>query len=122
MVLVEETGIGHALIAELREQGLPTVAVRPTTTKLERISVQSAKFESGQVIFPTDAPWLGELEAELLAFPHSRFDDQVDSISQALGHQRPHVGFSDKSLEGYSRLADALATDSFFGRLAGRPW
>ena len=36
--------------------------------------------------------WLAELEAELFAFPHGRHDDQVDSISQALGHE---IGFYD---------------------------
>jgi predicted phage terminase large subunit-like protein len=36
------------------------------------------------VHFPEDAPWLGELMAELLGFPGVRHDDQVDSISQAL--------------------------------------
>jgi predicted phage terminase large subunit-like protein len=123
IILIEETGIGNALITELKDQGLPTVGVRPTGTKLERMSVQSAKFEAGQVIFPSDEPWLGELEAELLGFPHARFDDQCDSISQALAHPHPHVSlFTDKSLEGYSCLIDALATDAFFGRLAGRPW
>jgi hypothetical protein len=36
------------------------------------------------VYFPEEAPWLGELMAELLGFPGVRHDDQVDSISQAL--------------------------------------
>jgi phage terminase large subunit-like protein len=31
-----------------------------------------------------DAPWVGELVAELLGFPGVRHDDQVDSVSQAL--------------------------------------
>jgi hypothetical protein len=30
--------------------------------------------------------WLPGLEAELLLFPGSRHDDQIDSISQALNH------------------------------------
>jgi predicted phage terminase large subunit-like protein len=50
------------------------------------MSIQSAKFESGQVFLPQDAPWLAELEAELFSFPQSRHDDQVDSLSQALAH------------------------------------
>ena len=54
--------------------------------KLSRMSVQSAKFESGQVLFPEKASWLGILEAEIFAFPGGRHDDHVDSISQALAH------------------------------------
>jgi hypothetical protein len=36
------------------------------------------------VHFPEQAPWLEDLITELLAFPHGRHDDQVDSIAQAL--------------------------------------
>jgi predicted phage terminase large subunit-like protein len=50
------------------------------------MSAESAKFEAGLVYFPERGPWLPELEAELFAFPGSRHDDQVDSISQALAH------------------------------------
>jgi predicted phage terminase large subunit-like protein len=48
--------------------------------------MQSAKFESGEVLFPRQASWLAELEAEVFAFPQSRHDDQIDSISQALAY------------------------------------
>jgi len=40
-----------------------------------------------QVLFPRGAPFLPELEAELLAFPRGKTDDQVDSISQALAYK-----------------------------------
>jgi hypothetical protein len=43
------------------------------------------------VFFPERAPWLPELEAELFAFPGSRHDDQVDSISQALNVEDPSL-------------------------------
>jgi predicted phage terminase large subunit-like protein len=49
-----------------------------------RLYVNQAKFEAGLVLFPKGAPFLPELEAELLAFPQGKTDDQVDSISQAL--------------------------------------
>ena len=32
--------------------------------------------------------WLADLEAELFAFPGARYDDQRDSISQALNDNR----------------------------------
>jgi predicted phage terminase large subunit-like protein len=54
------------------------------TDKLMRITAQAAQFYAGSVYFPETAPWLGELLAELLAFPNAKHDDQVDSISQAL--------------------------------------
>jgi len=89
VVLVEDTGVGIGLIAELKEAGIDAVAVKPEISKEARASVQSAKFESGRVLFPRSAPWLPDLRAELLAFPGSRHDDQVDSITQALGYERP---------------------------------
>jgi hypothetical protein len=32
--------------------------------------------------------WLSDLEAELFAFPGSRYDDQCDSFSQAINDER----------------------------------
>ena len=64
------------------------IAVKPERDKKTRLSVESAKFKSGQVYFPERAPWLAELEAELFSFPQSRHDDQVDSISQALANAK----------------------------------
>jgi phage terminase large subunit-like protein len=62
------------------------------------MSMETPKFASGQVFFPTEAPWLADLEAELFAFPNSLHDDQVDSISQALAYE--HSGYN---LDGFGR-------------------
>jgi predicted phage terminase large subunit-like protein len=47
------------------------------------------------VYLPERAPWLAEFEAELFAFPNSRHDDQIDSISQALAHGSRGYGLLD---------------------------
>lgn len=86
-ILIEDAGVGTALTKELQDAGLSAVAVKPEHDKRTRMSIQSAKFASGQVVLPADAPWLADLEAELFAFPNGRHDDQVDSISQALAHE-----------------------------------
>ena len=52
---------------------------------LTRLSAQSAKFEAGLVWLPEHAAWLADYERELLTFPMSVHDDQVDSTSQFLG-------------------------------------
>jgi predicted phage terminase large subunit-like protein len=85
-VLVEESGTAIGLLQELsvRVQGL--MGVRPEKDKETRMSIASAIFEAGQVYLPERAPWLAELEAELFSFPGSQYDDQIDSISQALNH------------------------------------
>ena len=37
-------------------------------------------FEAGKIRFPKDAPWLADLEEEILGFPGARYDDQVDAL------------------------------------------
>ena len=99
-ILIEDAGFGTALIQELKTAHFSVIPVKPEYDKKIRMAIQSAKFESGQVFFPKEAPWLADLEAELFAFPSGRHDDQVDSISQALGHKFPS-SWTDASLEGY---------------------
>lgn len=49
-----------------------------------RLAAQAIKFEEGRVRLPDAAPWLDEYVRELTGFPGSKYDDQVDSTSQAL--------------------------------------
>jgi hypothetical protein len=52
--------------------------------------VRNTKLQSRDRVdqrFPKNAPFLPELEAELLTFPQGKTDDQVDSITQALSHE-----------------------------------
>jgi predicted phage terminase large subunit-like protein len=121
LILIEDAGFGTALIQELKTSHFSIFPVKPEYDKKIRMSIQSGKFASGRVFFPREAPWLADLEAELFAFPNSPHDDQVDSISQALGHKsRSH--WTKASLDGYTNLLNGLAQDAMFARLAGRPW
>ena len=88
LVLVEDAGAGTSLVQELRSGKVPgIVAVKPERDKVSRMSVVSAKFESGQVFLPERAPWLADFERELFAFPGAKHDDQCDSVSQAISEQ-----------------------------------
>jgi predicted phage terminase large subunit-like protein len=87
-VLVEETGTAVGLLAELHGSVRGLKGVKPKNDKQTRMSIASAEIEAGHVHLPERAPWLAELEAELFAFPGSRHDDQVDSVSQAINHVR----------------------------------
>ena len=95
VVLVEDTGVGTGLIADLRTEGLDVVEVTATQSKEARAAIQTPKFESKRVLFPKSAPWLYALEAELLAFPGGRHDDQVDSIVHALAYEQVEKGGVD---------------------------
>lgn len=94
-VLIEDTGVGTGLIADLKSEGLDVIEVPATQSKEARAAIQTPKFESGRVWLPDSAPWLSELEAELLAFPAGRHDDQVDSIVQALAYEQVEKGGVD---------------------------
>lgn len=85
-IYIEDTGVGTGLIAELQDEGIPAIGATPESNKIARMSIQSAKFESGLVYIPRAAHWLAVFEMELFAFPGTRHDDQVDSISQGLAH------------------------------------
>jgi predicted phage terminase large subunit-like protein len=87
-VLIEDKGSGTSLVQDISQDntyGIPNpIGVTPEGDKVTRMSAQSAKIEGGQVYLPKQAPWLGDLQTELLQFPRGRHDDQVDSISQFL--------------------------------------
>ena len=82
-------------IADLKSEGLDVIDVSATQSKEARANIQTPKFESGRVLLPETAPWLSEFEAELLAFPAGRHDDQVDSIVQALAYEHVEKGGVD---------------------------
>lgn len=92
VVLIEDCGVGTGLIAKLLQAGIDAVGVTPENSKEARASVQSSKFESGRVFFPKGASFISELETEILSFPGSKHDDQIDSITQALAYEVPETG------------------------------
>jgi len=88
-LVIEDKASGQSLIQELRaETSHPVIANKPDADKETRANAVTSLFEAGRVLFPYDAPWLKELEAELFMFPLGRHDDQVDSITQALRYMK----------------------------------
>ena len=87
IVLIEDRGSGTALVQELRHTtGISVLEVEPEGNKVVRAGAQAMRIEGGQVYLPSAAPWLNELQREVLGFPHATHDDQVDSISQFLNY------------------------------------
>jgi predicted phage terminase large subunit-like protein len=89
-VLIEDRGSGTQLIQVLLEEGLHAIAIAPETDKATRLYAQSMHIEAGRVLLPAEAPWLAEFQTELLRFPQSQHDDQVDSLSQFLAWATSH--------------------------------
>lgn len=84
-ILIEDKASGTQLIQELRDQGLDAVRpCKPLGDKLMRLYAQTPTVEGGLVFLPKDAPWVDAFLHEITIFPNGRYDDQVDSFSQAL--------------------------------------
>ena len=84
-VLIEDMNSGTSLIQQLRdERQISPIPIKPEGSKADRMAAQSATIEAGQVLLPAKAPWLDMFRTEMLAFPHGKHDDQVDSVSQFL--------------------------------------
>lgn len=84
VVLIEDRASGTQLIQELASEGFFVNPYRSADDKVMRLHAQSAKIENGFVHLPKEAPWLADYLHELLAFPSSKYKDQVDSTTQAL--------------------------------------
>jgi predicted phage terminase large subunit-like protein len=83
-LLIENKGSGLSLIQDLRRAEVYAIGVDPDGDKILRMAAQTAPIEAGAVYRPTQAPWLDEFKKELLSFPLSKHDDQIDALSQAL--------------------------------------
>lgn len=90
-VIIEDASSGRQLVQDLTEDFRAEgknyrvfMPYRPLKDKEERLDVQCGKLEEGLVLLPEEAPWLLDFKRELLAFPGSRHDDQVDCLSQFL--------------------------------------
>jgi predicted phage terminase large subunit-like protein len=83
-LVIENKGSGMSLIQELKREGIYPIAAKPDKEKVLRMNAHTARIESGCVHLPRRAHWLDEFRRELMAFPASKYDDQVDALSQAL--------------------------------------
>ncbi len=92
IVLVEERASGISLIQELRAEGFSIVQAAPALDgdKNMRLRGQTAKIEGGFVLFPREAHWLDTYLLELVTFPNTKNDDQVDSTVYALAWSTEH--------------------------------
>lgn len=104
-ILIEDKASGTQLIQDLKADGVSRVIAYQApsgTDKLMRLHAQTALFESGKVFLPTQAPWLEDYRKELTSFPGSKYDDQIDSTTQALEHLKN----KNSALEMWAKLGE----------------
>ena len=94
VVLVEDKASGTSLIQELRADGFSRIQAAPSLDgdKIMRLHGQTAKIEGGFVLLPKEAPWLAPYIYELVGFPNTKNDDQVDLTVFALAWCTPKNG------------------------------
>lgn len=83
-IAVEKNGIGLGVVQTVRRKGVPVRSIVAKRDKIARSQTAQIRMEAGTVFLPHRAPWLEDLESELLAFgPDAPHDDQVDALSYA---------------------------------------
>lgn len=78
---IESVQYQLSLLQQAEKEGLKVIGLKPSKDKVSRSLPIAAKVEAGYVFFPENSHWLKCFEDELLAFPNSRYDDQVDAFS-----------------------------------------
>lgn len=95
-ILVEDKANGPAIISSLRRVVRGLIAVQPSGSKTARLQSVAPLFQAGNVWIPhpSYAPWVAPFVEELVTFPRSKYNDQVDSASQALDryNRQPKYG------------------------------
>jgi predicted phage terminase large subunit-like protein len=83
VILIEDKANGPAIEQTLRKKVNGIVMVEPKGSKESRAHAVSGYFEAGNVYLP-EAHWVGDYVEEITTFPTNRYDDRVDTTSQAL--------------------------------------
>ncbi|NSM56285.1 phage terminase large subunit [Wolbachia endosymbiont of Atemnus politus] len=88
-ILIEAKTSGQQLVQELKANSdLPIIEIVPHEDKLARFHQIVPIIESGKVFLPHQAIWLNDFEYEILMFPETHYNDQVDSTIQYLQWMR----------------------------------
>lgn len=81
---IETDGVGRPTYQLLRDEGLPINELKTGgKDKLIRFIPAATRITAGDVYFLAGAPWLNDYETELLGFPNTKQNGQVDVTSYA---------------------------------------
>lgn len=91
--IIEEKANGSAVIDVLRDEIPRIVPVLPLGGKEARAHAIESLWSQGQILLPPleQHPWVKDLVQEILEFPASIHDDQVDAMTQALTWMRERM-------------------------------
>jgi predicted phage terminase large subunit-like protein len=97
---VETGGFQLAIVQQARRHGVKVRELKPDRDKVARALGVTPMMESGHLFFNDSAEWLADLEHELLHFPTSTHDDQVDVLGYASTMYTELTKFSITQLVG----------------------
>jgi predicted phage terminase large subunit-like protein len=86
---IEKVQYQISLIEAAKAKGYPVVSLIPDKDKLQRALPIVHQMKEGKVYFHKNAYWLNEFERELLNFPNSEHDDQVDAFAYIMQMIKP---------------------------------
>lgn len=82
---IEKQSATLSLFDEMQRRGVVVRWLVPDKNKVARAETAVSMLEAGRLWFPRDAAFLDDLTDELVMFPASKHDDQVDVIAYACG-------------------------------------
>jgi predicted phage terminase large subunit-like protein len=89
-LLVEDRANGSAIIDQLKREarGYSLFSCNPEGGKIARGNAAAPSYEQGRVLHPQGAPWLRQVEEQLLSLGvrEDGHDDLADSVTQAVCH------------------------------------
>lgn len=98
-ILIEDKASGQSLIQSLKNSlKIPLIAIKPKNDKITRFAKHTPKIESGKLHILQNTAWKEVFEKEILSFPRSSNDDQVDALSQAFEYLENNVLLQVRSL------------------------
>ena len=89
--LFEKAASGEPLQDMLHTEIGGIILIPPNRSKETRAAAVTPYFQTGNV-WIKNAPWTNEFISEMVNFPGSRYDDQVDAASQAIEYMQRTFG------------------------------
>lgn len=87
-ILIEDKANGPAIIDTLKNEISGIIPIKPSGSKTERLEAVAPQFEAGNIFVPSKSRFTGDFVEEIISFPTGKFDDRVDTASQALNYMR----------------------------------
>lgn len=80
---VEKDGLGLGIVQSLKKRNVLVKPIKARGSKEARSETAEIRMAAGQIYFPHGAPYLWDLEQELIHFPKGEYVDQVDALAHA---------------------------------------